>query len=185
MKLDYCPARGYCVEGSKKSCSSVRASDRPTVRLSVRPSRNRYRDHILERLWRYGEVWGSQNWPLPVLTGKWARFDNFWIIPDWRMLVTSGLFYAIVPSGATLALRVLSSTVESWTGNKNLTLTFAITFFLLDRLQWASDMFQRVYPPGCKPSGLWKNNHTAEIWSISSVDPPKIRGKSACARMRT
>ena len=32
------------------------------------------------------------------------------------MLVTSGLLYAIVPSGATLALRVLSSLEKSSTG---------------------------------------------------------------------
>ena len=38
------------------------------------------RDCFLERLWRHGEVWGSENRPLPVPVGKTVRFDHIWII---------------------------------------------------------------------------------------------------------
>ena len=68
---------------------------------------------------------------------------------------------------------------------KNFTLTFAITFFLLDRLPRASDMFRTGYPPGCKPQGLAKNVRTAEIYTDSPADQQNSRVKSACARKTT
>ena len=60
-------------------------------------------DHFLERLWRHGEVWGSENRPLPVPVGKSVRFDHIWII--WSDVCKARLFlllYTIVPKGATM-----------------------------------------------------------------------------------
>ena len=65
---------------------------------------------------------------------------------------------------------------------KNLTLTFVITFSLLNRLRSASDMFQKRFPPGCKSLRSTKYCRTAEICSLLSEDPLIFRGKSACAR---
>ena len=102
-KIHYCPRRGYCVEGSKKSCSSVRACVRGRAVTKSVP----------------GPLFGTfvkARWSLgvPKLTpsgpgGKMSAFRWFLNYPRWRMSITSGLLYAIVPSGATLALRVLSS----------------------------------------------------------------------------
>ena len=96
MKILNCPFRGYCVEQSKKSCSSVRVWD--VTKSTPGPDL----DHFLERLWRQGEVWGSKTDPF------WSRWENegvatiFWIMLDWRVLVTSWPSYTNSPFGATL-----------------------------------------------------------------------------------
>ena len=96
----YLPRRGYCVEQSTKSCSCVHTYIHPYIHPSVTKSaRIADWDNFCVHSATNAEVWGSQNWPIPVQAGKWARFDGFWIIRDWRMLVTSGLLYAIVPEG--------------------------------------------------------------------------------------
>ena len=49
--LNYCPFRGYCVEQSKKSCSSVHDYIHP----SIHPSRNEHRAPIGTTFWNICE----------------------------------------------------------------------------------------------------------------------------------
>ena len=58
-------------------------------------------------------------------------------------------------------------------------------FFLLGRLWWASDMFQKRFPPGCKPLRLTKYDLTAENWPVRSEDHQFFRAKPASARIDT
>ena len=110
------PRRGYCVEQSKKSCSSVHTS--------VRLPRNRSGAGS-------GLLFGTfvkVRWSLtvqklipPVPVGKSECFDHIWIILDdvcWTRLF--GLLYTIVPKGATHALRVLSSYLLPKAWHKNM-----------------------------------------------------------------